>query len=365
MKRVSGFGLFAALLSALLVTGNLAATSRAQVDVIEISMTPPSPVLIQSNGTQRVDFVARNVTLDELTGMSVSASEGDCAGVACPIISERGVSQFEDFGQSIRVPITISMPTLPLDYRVTRTFFFTVTARGIIEASLGTGPIPLLAPNGPDQRPLVRTVTRNFTLVVNGEGPMSPTVTPPPNPPTVTPTTPSPPTVTPPPSPPTVTPTAPVGSPTETPVPTVTSAALSRRFFLPISSRLEGPEVEPNNDRSTAQLIHPGTIIRGRLNDTYDVFRFTLSTTSTISAELSGIPDVLSQRVQFRLDSLSGLASAVVQDVDVAVVERTAASAATINLDRTLGPGAYILYVFTDPSFLSPNTTYQLRMTAR
>jgi hypothetical protein len=346
MKRISGFGLFAALLSALLVTGNLAATSRAQGDVIEISMTPPSPVLIQSSSTQRVDFVARNMVLDELTGMTVSSSEGDCAGVACPIISERGVSQFEDFGQSIRVPITISMPTLPLDYRVTRTFYFTVTARGIIENPLGTGPIPLIAPNGPDQRPLVRTVTRNFTLVVNGEGPMSPTVTPPP-------------------SPPTVTPTAPVGSPTETPVPTVTSAALSRRFFLPISSRLEGPEVEPNNDRSSAQLIHPGTIIRGRLNDTYDVFRFTLSTTSTISAELSGIPDVLSQRVQFRLDSLSGLASAVAQDVDVAGVERAATSAATINLDRTLGPGAYILYVFTDPSFLSPNTTYQLRMTAR
>jgi hypothetical protein len=344
------------LLSALLVTGSLAAIGRAQVDVIEISMTPPSPVLIQSNSTQRVDFVARNMGLDELTGMSVSASEGDCADVACPIISERGVSQFEDFGQSIRVPITISMPTLPLDYRVTRTFYFTVTARGIIENPLGTGQIPLLAPNGPDQRLLVRTVTRNFTLVVNGEGPMSPTVTP---------TTPNPPTVTPPPSPPTVTPTAPVGSPTGTPVPTVTSAALSRRFFLPISSRLEGPEVEPNNDRSSAQLIHPGTIIRGRLNDTYDVFRFTLSTTSTISAELSGIPDVLSQRVQFRLDSLSGLASAVAQDVDVAVVERAAASAATINLDRTLGPGAYILYVFTDPSFLSPNTTYQLRMTAR
>jgi hypothetical protein len=355
MKRISGFGHFAALLSAVLVTGSLAAISRAQGDVIEISMMPTSPVLMQSNSTQRVDFVARNVGLDGLTGMSVSSSEGDCAGVACPIISERGASQSEDLGQSVHVPITISMPTLPPDYRVTRTFFFTVTARGIIESPLGTGPIPLIAPNGPDQRPLVRTVTRNFTLVVNGEGPMSPTLTPSPNPPTVTP----------PPSPPTVTPTAPVGSPTETPVPTVTSAALSRRFFLPISSRLEGPEVEPNNDRSSAQLIHPGTIIRGRLNDTYDVFRFTLSTTSTISAELSGIPDELSQRVQFRLDSLSGLTSAAVQDVDIVGVERAAASAATISLDRTLGPGAYILYVFTDPSFLSSNATYQLRMTAR
>jgi hypothetical protein len=341
MKTNIRFGVFAALITALLTSGWLTKPGAAQSG-IRLSMQPSSPISMPASSVRRIDFVAENESLDELTSLTVGTSEEACAAVACPVILERGIASNDPLG--LRLPITISMPALPNDYDITRSFFFTATARGVIYPPATpnpTGPIPLELPHGVDQtRPTLRVVTVNFTMTVSGSGARSATITPVPGPPTATPTAVN--------APPT---------PTFTPEPTL--PPLTRRFYLPLSSRLDGPEIEPNNDQSGAQRIVPGTIIRGSLNDSYDVFKFTLPTTTTVNAELSGIPDNLSQRVQLRLDPAPALA------VANAALERNAGVDATITLQQTLGPGTYIVYIFTDPAFLSPNTAYQLRFFAR
>jgi hypothetical protein len=335
------FGIFAALIGAMLTSGWLSKTGSAQGGIF-IDMQPASPITMASSSLRSIEFIADGEGLDGMTSMSVVSSEEACSAVACPVILERGTTI--ESGLILRVPVTFSMPALPNDYEITRSFYFTVTARGFInppETPIGTGPIPLEAPYSPDQtRPLIRTATRNFTMTVSGAGIKSPTITPVPAPPTAT-------------STPSNTP------PTATSPPQPTLSPQARRYYLPISIRLEGPEVEPNNDQSGAQPITSGTIIRGRLNDSYDVFKFTLPTTMTVNAELSGIPDAINQRVQLRLDPITSLSTSS------ADFERSRSTDVTLTLQQTLGPGSYILYVFTDPAFLSPNTIYQLRFVAR
>jgi hypothetical protein len=371
------------------------ALARPLRQSIGITMSPITSVTIASNGAETVQFIAYPQSVDYVTGLQVMYSKSDCLSY-CTGDSIPSDADLADINGAIMLSGQIFMPDLPAGVSVSRTYFFTVTASGRVNKGWPTGIIPIVPeePAGPDQ--IVQN-TAYFTLVVYGNGPQLPTLTPvPPTatpvPPTVTPvpptltpvppasatpvppsSTPRPPasstpsiggptatsrpagpSSTPPPIPPAATtaPSAVVPSATPSASPTINLSVLTRRFFLPINARVSGPEREPNNEQSAAQSIGMPVEITGAHNDLYDVYSFTLPVTTTVHAELATSLDPQRAQVAF-IRAQSGVAALRDERSD------------TVNAVSELPPGVNFVYIYTDPQHISTQASYRLKLQRR
>ncbi len=337
-----------------------AAPQQQTSALIDISLSPGGPLTIAPNGQAVLDFTATSFGIDYFTSMTVARGDGDCTGL-CPVVATQGANltfpDFSEFGP-LSIPATLAMPNLPAGASVSRTFYFTVTARGAVDPRTEILPRTL-------QQVRLHVTVAYFTVVVNGNGPVLPTATsvPPPatatividalttTPPPVSTATPAGPSPTPPPIPPTSTPGS-ATPPPATPTIALTPFTITRRNWLPLSIRLAGDETEPNNTVVSAQPISVGSIVKGALNDERDVYALTLPATATLKLSVDGGLQALATRIQLQLFR---------PDASPPLFQDT--SAMPLRLEVTaLPPGTYFIIVYTDPRFLAPATAYELRV---